>query len=216
MSSSNDLEHIGQRLVGRTVVVEPLAQCHAGDLALAIGTPSLEDLWRFVPSDPYSPPQDFASFVAEKLAAGDAQWFAVTPVDVHQAKGLISLMREDKKHRVIEVGGIVFGPGLQRTIASTETQYLLADYVFSKLKYRRYEWKCDNRNAPSKRAAERLGFTFEGIFRQHMMIKGENRDTAWYSMLDNEWPARKSQFETWLRPNNFDATGRQIRPLRQA
>ena len=111
--------------------------------------------------------------------------------------------------RVIEMGNIVYAPSLQRTPAATEAQYLAAAYVFDTLGYRRYEWKCNALNAPSRRAALRLGFSFEGIFRQHMIVKGRNRDTAWYSMLDSEWPARKRAFERGLDPSNFDAEGRQ-------
>ncbi len=111
--------------------------------------------------------------------------------------------------RVIEVGHIVYTPRLQRTPLGTEAQYLLAKYVFETLGYRRYEWKCNALNAPSRRAALRYGFTFEGIFRQHLISKGRNRDTAWYSILDSEWPARKAAFERWLAPDNFDAHGRQ-------
>jgi len=110
---------------------------------------------------------------------------------------------------VVEIGNIVYAPALQRTIAATEAQYLMAQHVFETLGYRRYEWKCNALNAPSRRAALRLGFTFEGVFRQHMIVKGRNRDTAWYSMLDSEWPQRKEAFERWLDPANFDARGRQ-------
>ena len=111
--------------------------------------------------------------------------------------------------RVIEVGNIVYGPALQRTPLATEAQYLLARHVFEELGYRRYEWKCNALNAPSRRAALRLGFTFEGIFCQHMIVKGRNRDTAWFAMLDQEWPARKQAFEAWLSPENFTSDGRQ-------
>ena len=111
--------------------------------------------------------------------------------------------------RVIEVGNIVYSPALQRTPLSTEAQYLIARYAFETLRYRRYEWKCNALNAPSRRAALRFGFSYEGLFRQHMIVKGRNRDTAWYSMLDSEWPARKAAFERWLAPENFDSNGRQ-------
>ena len=113
------------------------------------------------------------------------------------------------EHRVIEVGNVVYAPALQRTPLATEAQYLLAGYAFETLGYRRYEWKCDALNAASRRAALRYGFTFEGIFRQHMIGKGRSRDSAWYAMLDGEWPARKRAFERWLRPENFDAAGHQ-------
>src|SRR5213078_2932483 len=112
-------------------------------------------------------------------------------------------------HRVIEVGGIVFSPDLRRKPGATEAMYLMTRHVFEDLGYRRYEWKCNALNAPSRRAAARYGFTFEGIFRQHMIVKGRSRDTAWYAMLDSEWPARKRAFEAWLAPDNFDGDGRQ-------
>jgi RimJ/RimL family protein N-acetyltransferase len=111
--------------------------------------------------------------------------------------------------RVIEVGNILYSPVLQRTALATEAQYLLARYAFETLGYRRYEWKCDSLNAPSRRAAARYGFIFEGLFRQHMIVKGRNRDTAWFSMVDSEWPRRKANFERWLAPENFDSEGRQ-------
>jgi len=122
-------------------------------------------------------------------------------------------MRAEPAHGVIEVGNILLTPALQRTTAATEAMYLMARHVFETLGYRRYEWKCNAENLPSRRAAARLGFTFEGIFRQHMVAKGRNRDTAWFSMLDHEWPARKQAFEAWLDPANFDAEGRQISAL---
>jgi RimJ/RimL family protein N-acetyltransferase len=111
--------------------------------------------------------------------------------------------------RVVEIGNIVYAPALQRTSLATEAQYLIARYAFETLGFRRYEWKCDALNAGSRRAAERYGFSYEGIFRQHMIVKGRNRDTAWFSMLDGEWPARKAAFERWLAADNFDAQGRQ-------
>ena len=113
------------------------------------------------------------------------------------------------EHRVVEVGNVIYAPALQRTPLATEAQYLLARYAFETLRYRRYEWKCDALNAPSNRAAKRYGFTFEGIFRQHMIGKGHSRDSAWYAMLDTEWPARKAAFERWLAPENFEADGSQ-------
>jgi RimJ/RimL family protein N-acetyltransferase len=124
-------------------------------------------------------------------------------------------MRIEPAHGVIEVGNILLAPSLQRTTAATEAMYLMASHAFEFLGYRRYEWKCDAENLPSRRAALRLGFTFEGIFRQHMVVKGKNRDTAWFSMLDREWPARKKAMETWLAPANFDSQGQQLQSLSQ-
>ena len=117
-------------------------------------------------------------------------------------------MRIKPAHGVVEVGNMLFSPALQRTRAATEAMYLMARHVFEDLGYRRYEWKCNALNEPSRRAALRLGFTFEGIFRQHMVVKDRNRDTAWFSMLDHEWPARKRAFEAWLDPDNFDGAGK--------
>jgi RimJ/RimL family protein N-acetyltransferase len=122
-------------------------------------------------------------------------------------------MRIKPGHGVIEVGNVLFSPSLQQTAAATEAMYLMASHVFDHLGYRRYEWKCNALNLPSRRAALRLGFTFEGIFRQHMVVRGQSRDSAWFAMLDHEWPARKRAFEAWLEPENFDEDGRQINPL---
>ena len=137
-------------------------------------------------------------------------FFAILENASGKAVGHASYMRIEPGHRVIEVGSILYTPALQRSTGATEAMYLMARHVFEDLGYRRYEWKCDARNAPSRSAAPRLGFTFEGIFRQHMIVKGENRDTAWYAMLDTEWPERKSEFERWLDLANFDPAGRQL------
>jgi RimJ/RimL family protein N-acetyltransferase len=131
------------------------------------------------------------------------------------AAGWASFMRIKPAHGVIEVGNVLFSPSLQRTRAATEAMYLMAEHVFDTLGYRRHEWKCDALNAPSRRAALRLGFSFEGIFRQHMVVKGRSRDTAWFALLDHEWPARKRAFEAWLDPANFDAEGSQQKSLEQ-
>jgi RimJ/RimL family protein N-acetyltransferase len=132
-----------------------------------------------------------------------------------RAAGYASLMRFEPAHGVVEVGNILLSPALQRTTAATEAMYLMARHVFDNLGYRRYEWKCNAENEPSRRAALRLGFTFEGIFRQHMVAKDRNRDTAWFSMLDHEWPARKAAFEAWLDAANFDENGRQRQTLKE-
>jgi RimJ/RimL family protein N-acetyltransferase len=129
-----------------------------------------------------------------------------------KAKGHMWMMEIRPAHGVFEVGWITYSPSLQRTRAATEAVYLIGDYGFS-FGYRRYEWKCNDRNEPSKRAALRFGFKYEGLFRQHQVVKGENRDTAWYSIIDSEWPARKAAFERWLAAENFDKDGRQIKTL---
>ena len=132
-----------------------------------------------------------------------------------RALGLITLVNIQPAMRSVEVAHILYSPALQRTALATEAQYLLARYAFETLGYRRYEWKCNALNKSSYRAAQRFGFTFEGVFRQHMIVKGRSRDTAWFSMLDGEWPARKTAFERWLAPDNFDADGRQKMRLEQ-
>ena len=142
-------------------------------------------------------------------------FFAIVPQSSGIAEGYASYMRMDLANGVIEVGNILMTPSLQKTTAATEAMYLMAWHIFESLGYRRYEWKCNANNAPSRRAALRYGFAFEGIFRQHMIIKGRNRDTAWFSMLDSEWPARKAAFQAWLDPSNFDEGGRQRQTLAQ-
>lgn len=201
-------------LPGRLVTLTPLTpEAHAEDLyAVVSGGPEAEALWHYMSDGPYA---DFGSFrdaIARKALSADAVFFAVVNKD-KRAVGYASLMRIDMPNRCVEVGNILYTPLLQRTAEATEAMYLLAQHVFEDLGYRRYEWKCNALNEPSRRAASRLGFTFEGIFRQHMIIKGRNRDTAWFSMLDGEWPARKAAFERWLAPENFDETGGQVMPL---
>ena len=198
-------------LRGRYVTLEPLAPLrHFDDLWSALRGERNDPLWNYMHDGPYPDGDSFRAALERKASSPDARFFALlTP----RAAGYASLMREDAANRVIEVGNIMYSPALQRTAAATEAMYLLARHVFESLGYRRYEWKCNHLNEPSRRAALRLGFTFEGIFRQHMLVKGRNRDTAWYSMLDTEWPARKATFEAWLDPSNFDADGRQRHPL---
>ena len=140
-------------------------------------------------------------------------FFAILDSVSGRAVGYASYMRIEAVHRVIEVGSILYTPRLQRTALATEAMYLMARHVFEDLGYRRYEWKCNALNQPSRRAALRLGFVFEGIFRQHMIIKGRNRDTAWYAMTDRDWPGIKAAFEAWLDPANFDSSGRQKQKL---
>jgi RimJ/RimL family protein N-acetyltransferase len=159
----------------------------------------------------YGPLADFAAFsewLAGRVKLDDPYSYAIIDRS-SQAVGIATLMEIRPAMRVIEVGNILYSPSLQRTPLGTEAQYLLARYAFEALGYRRYEWKCNALNAPSRRAALRYGFVFESILRQHMIVKGRSRDTAYYSMLDTEWPKRKAAFERWLAPENFDARGRQ-------
>ena len=152
---------------------------------------------------------DFDAHLRRMAASEDPLFLAITGPGSGQAVGYASYMRIEPAHRVIEVGRILYTPRLHELRRATEAMYLMARHVFEDLGYRRYEWKCNALNAPSQTAALRLGFTFEGIFRQHMIVKGRNRDTAWFSMLDSEWPARKATFERWLDSSNFGSDGRQ-------
>lgn len=158
---------------------------------------------------PFADRAEFDEMLRRTAASPDPLHYAIVLRASGLAVGRAALMRIDPTHRVIEVGAIVYAPSLQRTRAATESMFLLAQYVFDTLGYRRYEWKCNVLNAPSRAAALRLGFTFEGIFRQHMIVKGRSRDTAWFSMIDAEWPARKARLERWLAPENFTEHGRQ-------
>jgi RimJ/RimL family protein N-acetyltransferase len=199
-------------LRGCTVTLEPLdSNRHTGDLWRAIQ--GHDEVWDWLFDGPYASEADLRQALEVKQAGTPALFLAIVPVSTGKAAGYASFMRIEPDHGVIEVGNIMLSPSLQRTTAATEAMYLMACHAFDHLGYRRYEWKCNALNQPSRRAALRLGFTFEGIFRQHMVIKGRSRDSAWFSMLDSEWPARKQAFETWLDPLNFDHQGRQRRPL---
>lgn len=195
---------------GRYVRLEPLDPVrHGDDLYAASAAPGAEDRFRYLFDAPPESRESFEPWLAKAAASEDPLFFAVVDEATGRAEGRMSFMRIDPVHGVIETGNILFGPRLARTRAATEAIYLQARHAFDDLGYRRFEWKCNALNEPSKRAAERLGFTFEGIFRQHMVVKGLNRDTAWYAMLDIEWPARRQAFERWLSPDNFDEAGRQ-------
>ena len=201
-------------LRGRTVTLEPLnAERHAAALWEALR--GHDELWTWLPYGPFATEFDLRRHIEEKQAATGFVFLAIVPAATGLAEGWASYMRMEPAHGVIEVGYVLFAPSLQRTAAATEAMFLMASHVFDQLGYRRYEWKCNAENLPSRRAAERLGFTFEGIFRQHMIVKGRNRDTAWFSMLDREWPARKQAFEAWLASDNFYDQGRQRRSLGQ-
>ena len=211
------LAHRPQRvtLAGRRVTLAPLdARKHAVSLYDGSnGDPDRERVWSYLFDGPYANLQDFRASIEAKARSEDPLFFAVVDNVSGRALGYQTLMRFDAANRVVEVGNILYTPALQRTAGATEAQYLFATYAFDTLGVRRYEWKCNALNAPSRHAAERLGFSFEGIFRQHMIVKGRSRDTAWYAMLDGEWPARKSAFERWLRLDNFDGEGRRKESL---
>jgi RimJ/RimL family protein N-acetyltransferase len=196
---------------GRWVTLAPLdADKHAEALYEGSnGDAARESVWTYLFDGPYTDRAVFKANIAAKAQSTDPLFFAVIDNATGVAVGYQTFLRIDPPNRVIEVGNIMYTPAMQRTAGATEAQYLFAGYVFDELGYRRYEWKCNALNAPSKRAAKRFGFTFEGVFRQHMIVKGRNRDTAWFAMLDSEWPARKAAYERWLAVDNFDSEGRQ-------
>jgi RimJ/RimL family protein N-acetyltransferase len=194
-------------LEGRFGRVEKLDDKHGADLWDAVE--GRDDIWTYMSTyGPFAGEGPFLEWIATRVSLSDPYCYAVVDVTGH-AVGIAALMEIQPTRRSVEVGHIVYSPALQRTPLGTEAQYLLARYAFETLGYRRYEWKCNALNAASRRAALRYGFTFEGIARQHMIAKGRNRDTAWFAMIDSEWPARKAAFERWLAPENFDADGRQ-------
>jgi RimJ/RimL family protein N-acetyltransferase len=198
------------RLKGRWVTLTPLdAAEHAAALYSGSHGDGRERVWTYLPYGPFRGLGEFVANIELKASSADPLFFAIIDNASGQAVGYQTLMRVDPANRVIEVGHVMYTPAMQRSTRATEAQYLFARYVFDELGYRRFEWKCDNLNAPSRRTAERFGFTFEGIFRQHMIVKGRNRDTAWFAMLDSEWPERKAAYERWLKPDNFDDQGRQ-------
>jgi RimJ/RimL family protein N-acetyltransferase len=194
-------------LKGRYGRLEKLKPEHAADLWKAFG--GHDHVWTYISTDgPFASEAEFTSFIAMRAAAEDPYAYAIIDL-ADRAVGYFTLLRIVPHNRVIEVGHVLYSPALQRTPLGTEAQYLLARYVFETLGYRRYEWKCNSLNAPSRRAALRYGFVYEGTFRQHIIAKGRNRDDTWFSMLDSEWPERKRNFEHWLAPENFDGEGRQ-------
>lgn len=197
-------------LNGRLVTVTAIDPVAHGE-ALYEGThgPEKEKLWLYLAEGPFSDRATFRAYLEKRARSDDPLSFAIIHNATGRAVGHASYMRITPEHRVIEVGNIFYTPMLAHSAAGTEAMYLMAKHVFEDLGYRRYEWKCNALNEPSRQTALRLGFSFEGVFRQHMIQKGRSRDTAWYSMLDCEWPLRKVRFEKWLAPENFDEAGRQ-------
>ena len=201
-------------MAGRFCRVEPLdPERHADDLFAAYAEDREGRMWTYMAHGPFGSAAELRAWMRATCMGDDPLVHAIVDVATGRATGAASFMRIEPAPGVIEVGSITYPPRLQRTAAATEVMYLMMRRVFDELGYRRYEWKCDSCNAPSRRAAERLGFTFEGVFRQATVYKGRNRDTAWFSIVDHEWPARRAAFEAWLDPANFDAAGRQRRSL---
>jgi len=195
----------------RLEVLDP--ERHAGSLFTSSHGEGSDELWKHLPYGPFARQDEFTAWLAQRAASTDPLFFAVVDWESMRALGMASFLRIEPAHGVIEIGHIWFAPELQQTRQATEAIYLLAKQAFGELGYRRLEWKCDSLNEPSRRAADRFGFTYEGVFRQHMVVKGRNRDTAWFSMTDGEWPLRRAAFEAWLAPENFDENGRQRKSL---
>jgi RimJ/RimL family protein N-acetyltransferase len=201
-------------MAGRFCRVEPLdPELHAAELFAANDEDKDRRNWTYLPYGPFERFEDYRSRLEQACLGDDPFFHAIIDGASGRPVGIASYMRIDPAAGVIEVGGINYSPLLQHKPAATEAMYLMMRRVFDELGYRRYEWKCDSLNAPSRAAAERLGFRYEGIFRQATVYKQRNRDTAWFSILDSEWPGPKRAFEQWLVPENFDGQGKQRRRL---
>lgn len=201
-------------LEGHYVRLEPLdAARHGDELFSASSVTDADQRFTWLFEVPPATREAFQPWLEKVSASEDPLFFAVIDKASGKVAGRQALMRIDPVHGAIEIGNIYWGPLISRKPAATEAQFLFMQYIFDELGYRRYEWKCNDSNAPSKRAAERFGFQFEGTFRQHMVAKGKNRDTAWFSIIDAEWPALKQAYQAWLERTNFDSEGQQIRKL---
>lgn len=203
---------VATTLEGQMVLITPPdPEADAADLFPAVV--GRDELWTYLFNGPYTGEAELAAEFGRMAALADPVFLTIRDAATGRAIGRASYMRIEPAHRVIEVGSILFSPALQRSTAATEAMYLMARHAFDDLGYRRYEWKCDALNGPSRAAAARLGFKFEGAFSKHMIVKGRSRDTAWFAMTDDTWPAIKDAFEQWLDPSNFGADGRQKRRL---
>jgi RimJ/RimL family protein N-acetyltransferase len=201
-------------LKGRFVTVEPyVREQHLQALWDGLGGMGINPLLRYFSQPDFAGIEDFSNWLQSVYS--NSGWLTHIFRDNSSGKivGMANYMRADPANGVIEVGGVAHGPDMKRSKLSTEAHYLMAKHIFEELGYRRYEWKCDNLNEASKTTAARYGFTFEGVFRQHMISKGRNRDTAWFSIVDSEWPVLNAAFEAWLSPGNFDPDGKQKRRL---
>jgi RimJ/RimL family protein N-acetyltransferase len=196
-------------LAGRFCRLEALDPARHGDeLFTASMAPGAGERFRYLGDSPQDRPS-FEGWLQKTAASSDPLFYAVIDSASGRCEGRQALMRITPEHGVIEIGNVLWGPAIARTRVATEALFLHAIYIFETLGYRRFEWKCNALNAPSRRAAERFGFRYEGTFLQHMVQKGRSRDTAWFAMLDVEWPRLREAFERWLAPENFDSAGRQ-------
>jgi RimJ/RimL family protein N-acetyltransferase len=192
----------------------PLDASHSAALFVAFDADTTGTLWTYMPVGPFATAQDYAAWVDTAQHSKDPLFFTIIAKESGQPVGVASFLRIDPANGVVEVGFITFAPALQRTPAATEAMYLMMKRAVGELGYRRYEWKCDALNAPSRNAAARLGFSYDGLFRQATVYKGRNRDTAWFSVLDQDWERLDQAFQAWLNPANFDTQGQQITALK--
>jgi RimJ/RimL family protein N-acetyltransferase len=199
-------------LEGESIRLEPLDPSRHGD-DLYAASAGADESWRYLPYGPFADRDEFMAWLARHAATDDPMAFAIFDRPAGAARGIATFMSIVPEHGVIEIGHIWLSPALQRTRQATEAIFVMSRHAFDGLGNRRLEWKCDAANQPSRRAAERFGFVFEGVFRNHRVFKGRNRDTAWYSITDAEWPSRRAAFEAWLAPANFDGSGGQRRSL---
>jgi RimJ/RimL family protein N-acetyltransferase len=196
-------------MVGRFSRVEPISvEEHASDLFEAYSADAENRIWTYLPYGPFATFDLYRTWMERTCLGDDPLLYAIIDAKTGKSSGTAGYLRIDPKNGVIEVGHVNYSPALQRSPAATEAMYLMMKHVFE-LGYRRYEWKCDALNQKSRRAARRLGFSYEGIFRQAVLHKGRNRDTAWFSVIDQEWPVLKKAYEQWLDPSNFNGTGQQ-------
>lgn len=203
-------------LEGRYARIEALSvEKHAEDLLAVYGPDTPREMWTYLFQPPVENLEELIVALKQMIERKDRFYYTIIDKVTGKALGTFSLMRIDQANRVIEVGAVTFSPALKQTRMGTEAHYLLARYVFEELDYRRYEWKCDALNLPSRKAAERLGFVYEGTFRQAVIYKGRTRDTDWLSMIDKDWPRVKARFEAWLKSENFDEEGHQLKSLRE-
>jgi len=201
-------------LEGRTVRLEPLdAEKHGQGLFEASSVADAAERFTWLFDHAPATLEDMRPWLEKSAASKDPLFFVIIDKATGKVAGRQALMRIDAANGSIEIGNIYWGPLIARKVAATEAQFLFMQYIFDELGYRRYEWKCNNDNLPSRRAAARFGFHYEGLFRQHIIVKGKNRDTAWFSVIDSEWPDLKRAYQAWLAPENFDADGQQIKKL---
>ncbi len=202
-----------KKLTGQYTIIEPLNDAHIEGLFSAVAGESNQNIWQYMPLGPFLRIEEFSTFLKHVSTELGWQVLVIKSSETADILGMFSLMNIVRAHGSVEVGCVAFGPKLKRSTIATEALYLLGKNLFEEMGYRRFEWKCNSQNAASNRAAERFGFQYEGIFRNHMVSKGENRDTAWYAMIDSDWPQLKARYDKWLSANNFDGDGKQILKL---